>query len=92
LFLKIIINSFVIYLFYFLFWTACMGQYFAHLPHSMHVVSSITGKPYPSCEIAPTGQTRVIGQWWFCGHAKGFIVRAIVDNLIKPDGYHESAN
>jgi hypothetical protein len=32
------------------------------------------GKPYPICEIATTGQTLIIGQMWFWGQAKGFIV------------------
>jgi len=44
----------------------------------MHVASSITGKPYPAYEIAPTEQTGIIGQLWFCGHADGFIVRAML--------------
>jgi len=58
--------------------TARVGQNFVHLPHSMHFTSSITGNPYPSCVIAPTGQTFKIGQRWFCGHAKGLIVRDIL--------------
>jgi hypothetical protein len=60
-----------------MFMTARMGQYFVHLPHSVHLASSIIGKPYPSCEIAPAGQTLVIGQRWFWGQAEGFIVKAI---------------
>jgi len=51
-----------------------MGQCFAHLPHSMHNVLSITGNPYSVCDIAPTGQTLINGQRWFCGHAKGFML------------------
>ena len=66
LFLVKIINSIVILLFQYLFWTAFIWQYFAHLPHSMHVASSITGKPYPAYEIAPTEQTGIIGH---CGFA-----------------------
>jgi len=56
-----------------LYSTACVGQYIVHLPHSVHFDSSITGSPYPFCEIAPAGQIRMIGQRWFCGHAEGFI-------------------
>jgi hypothetical protein len=44
----------------------------------MHVASSITGNPYPAFEIAPTEQTGIIGQRWFCGQADGFIVSAIL--------------
>ena len=57
---------------------ARIGQNLIHFPHSMHSASSINGNPFPVCDIAPTGQTDVIGQRWFCGHASEFTVSAII--------------
>lgn len=54
-----------------------MPHILAHLPHSIHFSSSITGSPKPSCEIAPTGQKGIIGQRWFCGQRCGFTLSAI---------------
>jgi len=63
---------------YLLFSTALIGHIFLHFPHSIQLSSSIEGKPNPSCEIAPAGQTLIKGQRWFWGHAKGLIVSAII--------------
>jgi hypothetical protein len=54
-----------------------MGHCLTHFPHSMHFSLSMTGRPKPFWEMAPTGQKWMIGQRWFCGQASGLIESAI---------------
>jgi hypothetical protein len=39
-----------------------------HLPQLMHFSLSMVGAALPSCVMASTGQMRIAGQRWFCGH------------------------
>jgi hypothetical protein len=52
---------------------------FEHLQQHMHLSLSTVGAAKPTCEIAPTGQTVMVGQVWFCGQSS-FLITIMVDS------------
>lgn len=46
---------------------APIGQYLTHFRQPVHLSPSMSGRPTPCCDMAPTGQTLMDGHGWFWG-------------------------